>query len=196
MVLNVRGRTRNSGPQALNEQGPGGHARGIQRAGGLKKQSVARHRVVGSRSGKSQRVHGAYGRDHDGCGHQRGAERGENRLQHGGCDAIRGSVLDGFERKRDEIGDVRKQIERDHDAGADGERERKIAARIFHFSRGESNVVPGIGGEKRAGLRYADRYEQTEGGGGAESGGEWRNAASGPGVAEIFVNAQRRSSRG
>jgi len=110
-------------------------------------------------------------------------------LQHGGCDAIRGGVLDGFERKRDEIGDVRKQIERDHDAGADGERERKIAARIFHFSRGESNVVPGISGEKRAGLRYADGYEQTECGGGAESSGEWRNAASGPGVAEIFVDA-------
>ena len=109
-------------------------------------------------------------------------------------------MLDRRKRKRDEIGDVREQIKHDHDAGADGERERKIAARILHFARGESNVVPGIGGEERTGLRDADGDEQAEGGGGAESGGERGDAASGPGMAEIFVNgggvpAEREASR-
>src|SRR5277367_922050 len=109
-------------------------------------------------------------------------------------------MLDCFQRKRAEIGDIGEQIERDYDARADGEREREIAARIFYFSGGESNVVPGIGGEERTGLRDADGHEQAEGGGGAEAGGERRDAAGGPGVAEIFVNgggvpAQRESKQ-
>jgi hypothetical protein len=107
---------------------------------------------------------------------------------HGGGDAIRRCVLDGFERKRHEIGDVGEEVENDHDAGANGERERKIAAGIFHFTGSESDVVPGIGGEKRAGLRNTDGYEQAEGGGSAECRCERGDAASGPGIAKIRVN--------
>src|ERR1700723_1134925 len=115
-------------------------------------------------------------------------QRESKRLQHGGGDAIRRSVLDSGEWKRDKIGNVREEVQRDHDTCADGKRERKIAARIFYFSCGESNVVPGISGEERAGLRDADGDEQAEGGSGAQSRGKRRNAASGPGTAEIFVN--------
>ena len=37
-----------------------------------------------------------------------------------------------------------------------------VAPRILHFAGGERDVVPGVGGEERSGLRHAERDEQAE----------------------------------
>jgi hypothetical protein len=60
-----------------------------------------------------------------------------------------GACWIGLEGQRDEIRDVGQQIQRDDDDRAEGERERDVAARLFHFAGGERDVVPGISREER-----------------------------------------------
>ena len=46
--------------------------------------------------------------------------------------------------------------------GAERQRQRDVAPRVLHLAGGERDVVPGVGGEQRSGLRHADRDEQAE----------------------------------
>ena len=66
------------------------------------------------------------------------------------------------QRQRAQINKVARDIERDHHAGAERQRERKIAAGIFHFAGGKRNVVPGVGGEERSDLRNRQHGERRD----------------------------------
>ena len=61
-----------------------------------------------------------------------------------------------------EVGDVGQEVEGDDQAGARGERERDVAARVLHLAGGEGDVVPRVGGEERADLGDAEGDEQAE----------------------------------
>src|SRR5207237_8334968 len=79
-----------------------------------------------------------------------------------GVYAIGGGVLDGVERRRHQIRDVGQQVERDDENRTERQRQRNIAAWVLHLARGEGDVVPGIRGEERPGLRDAEGHEQAE----------------------------------
>ena len=51
------------------------------------------------------------------------------------------------QRQHVKVNEVAGDIKRDHNARAHRQRERQIAAGIFHFAGGERDVIPGVGGE-------------------------------------------------
>ncbi len=67
-----------------------------------------------------------------------------------------GTFLHVFESKRDEIGNIREQIKRDHSARAEQKRERKISFRIDDLARRECDVMPCISRKQRIRLGDAD----------------------------------------
>ena len=82
----------------------------------------------------------------------------EHLLHHGGRYAVFGGVLDAArehgrplriadERQRKQVNEVRRNVEQDHDAGADRQRQRQVALRILHLTGREGDVVPGVGRE-------------------------------------------------
>src|SRR5579883_1298389 len=99
-------------------------------------------------------------------------------------------MLDLREGKRHKIGNVRQQIQQNDQPGSHGQRQRNIALGIFHFAGGEGDVVPGVGGKERSGLRNADGGEQAERGGGGQAGGDRRQIARRP-EARAEIGAHR-----
>ena len=149
-------------------------------------ETVARHRIVGARARQNQPVVAAEGRDHDRDGHDGRARAGKDHVGGFRRDAVARRVLNRLERQRRQIRDVGEQIEADDKDGAERERERNVATRIYHFAGREGDVVPGVGGEKRIRLRHADADEETEGGRGGQALADiLQIAAQAPEVAEV-----------
>ena len=163
-----------------------GHVFLVQLAHAPEEQTVARHRIVSARAGQNQPVVAAEGRDHDRDRHDGRARAGKNYVRRLRRDAIARRILNRFERQRRQISNVREQIKADDENRAERQRERNVAPRIFHFAGGESDVVPGVGGEKRIGLRHADADEKSEGGRGSQASADFLQiAAHRPDVAEV-----------
>ena len=91
----------------------------------------------------------------------------------GGGDAVFTGILNSaleqrctrwaaHQRQRPQINEVAADIERDHHAGAERQRQRKIPAGIFHLAGGERNVVPGVGGKQRSHLRDRQHGERRD----------------------------------
>ncbi len=67
-----------------------------------------------------------------------------------------------------EVADVAKEIESDDERGADAEGEGQVALRVMDFSGDEGDVMPGVCGEERAGLRHAESDHHADSGSGAD----------------------------
>jgi hypothetical protein len=134
----------------------------VQFADAFEEQAVLRHRIIDARAGEDQAVRAAERRDHDGQRHQRRAARPENRGEGGGSDAIVRGRLNLMQSQRREIADIGQDVERDHHGGTYGERERDVSFWIFHFARGERDVVPGVRGKERADLRNPERDQKAK----------------------------------
>ena len=99
-------------------------------------------------------------------------------------------MLDGLERERDQICDVDQKVQADHERGAHGERERDVPFRVLDLTGGERDVIPGVGGEKRIGLRNADGDEKAEGGRGGQAMPDFLQITSqAPKIAEVGAAA-------
>ena len=134
----------------------------VQLADPTEKQTVFCHCVIRARPGENQSVVAAKGGNHDRDRHDRCASAGENHIGRFRCDTIAWRTLNCRKWKRREVCDIRQQIESDHEKCSERERKRNVAARILHFASGERDIVPGVGGKKRIGLRHANADEQTE----------------------------------
>ena len=77
-------------------------------------------------------------------------------------DPVAGGVLNLVERQRDQIGHVGEQVQTDDNERTERERQRDVAPRILHLAGGERDVVPRVGGEQRADLRYGDGDHQAK----------------------------------
>ena len=97
-----------------------------------------------------------------------------------------GAVWMACDGKDGEVAEVAEQVESDDDAGAKAEGERQVAAGVADFAGDEGDVVPGVGGEERAGLRDAECDEEAECGGGVE-GVDERHVLRAPCMGEVGV---------
>ena len=94
-------------------------------------------------------------------------------------------MLDGGEGQGDEVAEIGRKVQRRDEECAEGQRERDVALGRADFAGGEGDVVPGIGRKQRTDLGDAQGDEESEGGGGAQAGGDGRDAAGRPEVAEV-----------
>src|SRR5580692_12440977 len=104
-------------------------------------QAVFRHGVVDTGTGEDETVVTSEARKKDGGGHQHASD-GSQHLRHDrSSDTLFGGIFnaalkDGrgggnsIERKNIQINEVAGDVEEDHHAGAEGERERQVAAGI------------------------------------------------------------------
>ena len=110
---------------------------------------------------------------------------GIHRAHHGAGHAIERRRLHLVERQHHQISDVRQQVQTDHDRRPEGQRQRHVAARRAHFARREGDVVPGVGGKERSGLRHAQRHQQAERRLRRQARGDGREAARRPCIPEV-----------
>ena len=158
----------------------------VQLADATEKETVTRHCIVSARAGEDQSVVTAECRNHDSNGHDGCASAGKNDVGRLRGHAVAWRILNCGERKRGQIRNVSEQIKSDHQNGAERERQRNVATRIYDLAGGEGNVVPGVGGEKRIGLRHANADEESEGGRGSQSFADLlQTAAQRPEIAEV-----------
>src|SRR5205823_2444350 len=175
-----------AGPNALDYQTPRGDVVLVQLADATEKETVTRHCIVSARAGEDQPVVAAECRNHDSNGHDGRACAGKDDVGGLGRHAVARRILDRVERKRGQIRNVSEQIKPDHQNGAERERERNVTTRIYDLAGGEGNVVPGVGGEKRVGLRHANPDEESENGRGSQSFANLlQTAAQRPEIAEV-----------
>ena len=182
------GQDQQNGPSALDKQREAGDLRLVQHAGAAEEEAVAGHGVTGAGAGQDQSVDAAEGGDHDGGRHEAHAESGEDGLEGGGGDAVRRGVLDGGEGQGDEVAEIGREVQRRDEERAEGQRERDVALGRADFAGGEGDVVPGVGRKQRTDLGDAQGDEESEGGGGAEAGGDGRDAAGRPEIAEVGMH--------
>ena len=99
----------------------------VQPARAAEEQAVPGHGVVDAGPGQDQPVVAAEGGDDDGDRHDRRARRSEDHPEGRGRHPVVRRVLDLRERQRTQVGDVREDVEPDHQDRAGGERERDVA---------------------------------------------------------------------
>src|SRR5207248_1452861 len=176
----------NAGPNPLDDETPRWDVILVQLSHAPEEETVARHGVVGARAGENEPVIAAERRNHDRNGHDGRASARKDYVGRLRRDPVARRILNRSERKRRHVSNVGEQIKSDNQKGAERERERNIAPWIFHFSGGEGDVVPGIGGEKGIGLGHANGDEEAECGRRGQTFADiLQTAAQGPKIAEV-----------
>ena len=72
----------------------------------------------------------------------------------------RGAMRIAVHGQNQQISEGSQEIDRQHKARAQDQRERNVAAGILHFAGGEGDVVPCVGGEERADLHHGQNHQQ------------------------------------
>ena len=103
-------------------------------------------------------------------------------------------MLDGLEWQRHEIRDVRENIGADDNAGSERERQRDVSSRLLDLAGGERDVVPGIGGKQRTGLRSQMATKRPNVAQGGEAGDDLDDSAACPQVPEVVGNRRADSN--
>ena len=136
------------------------------------KQAILRHGVVDARAGKNQPVVAAETRNQNGGRHQQSAGRPEHLRHHRRAHAVFRGVFDSppqnrcrarrpVQRQRHQINKVAGNVERDHHARTQRQRQRQVAAGILYFARGERHVIPGVRGKQRTHLRHGQNRQRA-----------------------------------
>ena len=137
-------------PDSLRHQRCCGNTKAIYRCDFLEKQSVARHRIIHTRSGENQSIVATECGNHNRRGHTHRARLAEERIHHRHSNAILRGVLNLRKRQDRQISSVRQQIKYDHDAAASDKCAHQILSRIANFAADKCDICPGGLGEKGA----------------------------------------------